>query len=208
MGIPCHPAMSTAYGLPPLSFDHLSRSAAARLIGNGMCVPCVGSVMHWCSVYCSADVVDIPRAMIDSDDDALGACEFIDLGAASDSTVPDHAPASASVATWRVLRSLGSSLCGHAMFTKLATSLRHATKPLDRDRELFPLPIVSADYLGQFKVLASAEIYDVREYLLGVVVGLNWLYAFRGHAMSLGNPSSAQRAAHDVIIASAIDFHS
>ena len=91
---------------------------------------------------------------------------------------------------------------------ELATSLRHAAKPLDRDRGLFPLPIVSADYLGQFKALASVEIDDVREYLLGVVVGLNWLYGFRGHAMSLGNPSSAQRAAHDLIIAAALGFHS
>ena len=29
MGVPCHPALSIAYGLPPLSFYHLSRSAAS-----------------------------------------------------------------------------------------------------------------------------------------------------------------------------------
>ena len=86
--------------------------------------------------------------------------------------------------------------------------MRSATKPLDRERELFSLPIISVDYLGQLSAIASEEIDDVREYLLGVVVGLNWLYGFRGHAMALGSPSSAQRAAHDVIIAAAIDFHS
>ena len=38
MGIPCHPALAAVYGMPALSFDQLSRSAAARLIVNGMSV--------------------------------------------------------------------------------------------------------------------------------------------------------------------------
>ena len=38
MGLPAHPALGCTYGMHPLFFDHLSRSAAARLIGNGMCV--------------------------------------------------------------------------------------------------------------------------------------------------------------------------
>ena len=40
MGLPAHPALGCTYGMHPLFFDNLSRSAAARLIGNGMCVPC------------------------------------------------------------------------------------------------------------------------------------------------------------------------
>ena len=38
MRVPCHLVPSISYGLPPMSFDHLSRSAAATLIGM---------VMHW-----------------------------------------------------------------------------------------------------------------------------------------------------------------
>ena len=208
MGVPCHPALSIAYGLPPMSFDHLSRSAAAILIGNGMVVPCFGSVMHWCAVFCLADVVVVPRGLNDSSVDYHAALESTDLVFASDQTLPDHTLASASASTWKVLRSLGSALCEHSMFAELANSLRSATKPLDRERELFPLPIISVDFIGQLSAIASGEIDDVREYLLGVVVGLNWLYGFRGHAMALGSPSSAQRAAHDVVIAAAIDFHS
>ena len=94
------------------------------------------------------------------------------------------------------------------MFVELANSLRSATKPVDRERELFPLPVISAEYIDKTGGIAREDIDDVREYLLGVIVGLNWLYGFRGHGMVLGNPTSAQRVAHDVIIASAIDFHS
>ena len=66
-GPPCVDFLfSIGFGLPPLSFDHLSRSAAARLIGNEMCVPCVGSVMHWCAVFCATDLIDVPRALNDS----------------------------------------------------------------------------------------------------------------------------------------------
>ena len=45
MGIPAHTALASTYGIQPLEFDRLSRSAAARLIGNGMSVPCVGAIM-------------------------------------------------------------------------------------------------------------------------------------------------------------------
>ena len=67
---------------------------------------------------------------------------------------------------------------------------------------------MSVDHTAQLDGIASHEIDDVREYLLGVVVALNWMYGFRGRALAFGIPTSAQRAAHDVIIAAAIDFHS
>ena len=89
---------------------------------------------------------------------------------------PDHAPASASATTWKVLRALGSALCEHPMFAELANSLKSATRPLERERELFPLPIIPVVYIGTFGGFASDDIEDVREYLLGVVVGLNWIW--------------------------------
>ena len=208
MGVPCHPALSIAYGLPPLSFDHLSRSAAARLIGNGMCVPCVGSVMHWCSVFCSPDVVDVPRSLVGVSVDDQVVLEIDDRVYDGYRDVPGHAPASASATTWKVLRALGFALCKHPMFAELTNSLKFFTRPLDRERELFPLPIIPVDYIGKFGGFASDDIEDVREYLLGVVVALNTMYGFRGHGLALGIPTAAQRTAHDVIITSAIDLHS
>ena len=50
-------------------------------------------------------------------------------------------------------------------------TLKFATRPLDRERGLFPLPIIPVDYIGKFGGFASDDIEDVREYLLGIVVG-------------------------------------
>ena len=63
---------------------------------------------------------------------------------------------------------------------------------------------ISADTVAQLDGIAGDEVDDVREYLLGVVVGLNWMYGFRGQALAVGNITSAQRAAHEVIIAVAL----
>ena len=115
--------------------------------------------------------------------------------------------ASASSTTWKVLRNLGVALCKHSMFADLAASLRSATRAVERERELFPLPIVSDDAIAAIDGVACDEVDDVREYLCGVVVGFNWMYGLRGQAIALGGITSAQRTAHDVIIAAALDFH-
>ena len=93
------------------------------------------------------------------------------------------------------------------MFADLAASLRSATRAAERERGLFPLPIVSAHTIAALDGIACDEVDDVREYLFGVVVGLNRMYGFRGQAVALGGITSAQRAAHDVIIVAALDFH-
>lgn len=49
IGMPSHRALGAAYGMVPISFEHFSRSGAARLFGNGMSVSCVGTVMIWCA---------------------------------------------------------------------------------------------------------------------------------------------------------------
>ena len=58
MGLPTHEALACRYGTSVLQFDHLSRSCAARLIGNGMSLPCVGCVMLWCCAYVVPSVGD------------------------------------------------------------------------------------------------------------------------------------------------------
>ena len=76
-------------------------------------------------------------------------------------TTADHAFASASSSTWRVLRALGSALCDHLMFAELAKSFRSPTKPLERERELFPLPTISADSAAQLDGIAGEEVDDI-----------------------------------------------
>ena len=163
MEIPCHPALSIAYGLPPLSFDYLFRSAAARLIGNGMCVPCVGSVMHWCAVFCTADVIDFPRALSYSQASYGGnvaASSYADE--VSTRAVEGQVSASASSTTWKVLRDLGAALCKHSMFADLAASLRSATRAVERERELFPLPLISGDPIAAIDEVAVDEVDNAR----------------------------------------------
>ena len=138
---------------------------------------CIGALS------CSPDVIDVPRGVADASDGDHDATEFDDRGCTGDHDVPPHALGSASTSTWQVLRGLGSALCEHPMFVELANSLRSATKPVDRERELFPLPVISAEYIDKTGGIAREDIDDVREYFLGVIVGLSWLYGFRGHGM-------------------------
>ena len=44
-GLPSHPALACAPGIGTVDFDRYSRSCAARLIGNGMSLPCIGSIL-------------------------------------------------------------------------------------------------------------------------------------------------------------------
>ena len=44
------------------------------------------------------------------------------------------------------------------MFVDLANSMQAATQSLGRERELFPLPIISADYIGKRGGVAPADI--------------------------------------------------
>ena len=130
-----------------------------------MCVPCVGSVMHWCAVFSVAHVMDLPRALSDS------LVPVADTAAApfSSDVFPtqafvDQVSSSASSTTWKVLRDLGAALCKHSMFADLAASLRSATRAVERERELFPLPMVSADAVRTIDEIACDEVDDVREY--------------------------------------------
>ena len=61
--------------------------------------------------------------------------------------------------------------------------------------------------IGRFKIVGDVAD-DACDYLNGVVVGLNWMYGLRGHTFALGSLTAAQRAAHEVIIAAAVDLHS
>ena len=51
MCLPAHAAIATRYGSHVVTFESLSRSAAAQMVGNGMSLPSVGSVVAWCCAY-------------------------------------------------------------------------------------------------------------------------------------------------------------
>ena len=50
-GLRSHSALGCVLGSSVLDFEGYSRSCAARLIRNGMALPCIGAVLYWCSVY-------------------------------------------------------------------------------------------------------------------------------------------------------------
>ena len=217
MGIPCHPALAASYGIAPLSFDHFSRSAAARLIGNGMSVPCVGSIMIWCAAFCVSPALDVPRnlgvlpAGGSVDNVAIDSSEMYCDSTPTIADIPapvDHVSASTSLSTWRVLAALGTALCDHSMFVDIAAFLRSPIRPLERMRELFPLPAIAADTVATYGGVAAQEVDCACEYLLGVIVGLNWLCGFRDRNVAVGNTTAAQRAANGVVVAAALDLHS
>ena len=55
--------------------------------------------------------------------------------------------------------------------------------------------------------MAREDVEFAHEYLLGVIVGLNWMYGFRDRYLVVGRPTSAQCAAHYVILNAALDLH-
>ena len=62
-GVATHPALASCYGSPVIGFDHLSRSRAAHMIGNGMCLPCVGAVIYWALSKTSLSLGPIPMGI-------------------------------------------------------------------------------------------------------------------------------------------------
>ena len=185
MGIPSHPAFAGIYGTQVVAFENHSRNAACRLIGNGMSVPCVGSIMIWCSSYCSPYIDSIPMPISSAASHAI------------DSTL--GLPALRCDA-WTALGSLGRALCAHPMFAGTFSALRASASSTDRIRDLFPLPLIDRDlYLSACGVeVVDAE--DAGNYIDAVIVGLNGLYGFRFDCIGLGSLSSAQQAAHAAII--------
>ena len=62
-GIATNSALAACYGSHVVNFDKCSRSRAAHMIGNGMSLPCVGSVIWWALTHVTAELGPIPRAI-------------------------------------------------------------------------------------------------------------------------------------------------
>ena len=203
MGLPSHPALSSIYGMQHVSFEGFSRSAAGRLIGNGMSVPCIGAILAWCGAYVTPDIVERQRELVLLGDNpeiapnaTKGASEEVAAGCSS----------FADVTIWTALGQLGRALCNHSMFAGLYRALRGPQETAVRVRELFPLPLIPRIVVEAHFNLYWPAVDEASSYLDGVIVGLNWMYGFDGSGMSIGRMTAARREAHAVILSSAA-FH-
>lgn len=147
-------------------------------------------------------------------DEARGASSSVGGlhdGSVSLSTSPlEHvtSSASASLSTWMVLGMLGRALCDHPFFICVSVALRSMSRSLERERDFFPLPFLPFDTLARLNGLSPDAVSDFEDVSIGVVTGLNWMYGFRGQEFAFDKTTAAQRAAHDVMVAAALDLHS
>ena len=61
--LPCTPFVAGALGMPVLELTHLARTAACRLIGNGMTLCCVGAVALRALRWLKFDHGPVPRGV-------------------------------------------------------------------------------------------------------------------------------------------------
>ena len=90
-GLPSNPALACALGIGTIDFDRYSRSCAARLIGNGMSLPCIGSILFWCSRWISPSTCEIPPTVVGPCHDGSRSC-FDDAPAHTYSTTYMRCP--------------------------------------------------------------------------------------------------------------------
>ena len=63
--VPAHRTLADASGAPMYDLSLASTSAWARMAGNGMSAPCVGSVLHWISVRVEPSIGELPTSLPD-----------------------------------------------------------------------------------------------------------------------------------------------
>ena len=104
-GLPCTPTVAGALGMPVLELAHLARTAACRLIGNGMTLCCVGAVTLWALRWLKFDHGPAPRGVKANEAHEVSS-HFIFEPVDVTSKPPPSAPAtSASEATSRATAS-------------------------------------------------------------------------------------------------------
>ena len=191
MGLPVDSSLAYLYGMQELSFEHLSRGASGRLIGNGMSIPCVGAVMFWCHAYCRPYITTIPKTVTMTEEPVVHAEPHADEQLSLPTSVADDA--------WLALGSLGRALCSHDSLNDVYLALRSGLRPPVRIRDLYPLPLIEEEHIAATLGISGVELGDAKTYVDAVIVGLNWMYGFRGCDVSIGSRTSAHRAAHEVI---------
>ena len=102
---------------------------------------------------------------------------------------------------------LGLQLCEEDGFSQISNALKSPAPRVERLRDLFPLPLLERDFICERGLGGCDSLQHVREYLDGVVVGLNWMHGVRVIDITCGRPSTAQLEAHSVLIDAAISLH-
>ena len=231
-GRPLHPSLACALGTGTIDFDCHSRSCAAQLIGNDMSLPCIVSILFWCSRWIAPSVCEIAPTIVtqgpvtdgaadfacpgakgtNDDNDTVGTCHdgsgsgFDDASARSRPSESTDVSVD-SVAAWQALGDLGRALCREPDVSDLHQVLLNSPRAASRVRDLFPLPLIACDVIAaKFGSIGEVET-NVTDYLQGVIVGLNWLYGVRSTDLAIRRLTPAQLEEHSVIIGRTKDMH-
>ena len=163
MCLPTHAAIATRYGSHVVTFESLSRSAAARMIGNGMCLPSVGSVVAWCCAYITPTAGDVPACIPPHAVLAAGtdcACGRQDDDSRGE--VPDSL-------AWAALGALGKALREDITYRGLYHALHDPRQTSRRIRGLFPLPLAARDRTVDARAVGRSDREHFACYLDGFV---------------------------------------
>ena len=108
---------------------------------------------------------------------------------------------------WDALGALGDKLCAEPGFAELHAALRSPQQALGRQRDLFPLPLVSSVMIAELTGGAHESVNGAQRYIDAVVVGLNMLHGVHADNIRCTRPTVAQLESHGIIVAAALDLH-
>ncbi len=123
------------------------------------------------------------------------------------SDVPPVAAGDDAMAIWQVLGRVGKALCSHEALTALRVALASTVELGRRQRDLFPLGLLTSDELVLHWPSLADWAVPALDYLNGVILGLNWLYGLKASARVGRRHSGLQLAALDSVVASAVELH-
>ena len=180
-GFPCDARLCANLGIPCIDLAGLSRSRLAGFAGNAMCVPCVGSVLHWViSHYVrTADRSSTTsRSAQGTSHSPPPECGAVDSGDAHDRVTPPWLYEMYSSLTQR-FRELSTSM-------SLFSSTRHDTEgPTGaRSRDVFPLPWPQPE---QVRNVCGPDVssHDCHVVLLTANLSVSALNLLAGHGPAI-----------------------
>ena len=97
---------------------------------------------------------------------------------------------------WDALGALGDKLCAEPGFAELHAALRSPQQALGRQRDLFPLPLVSSVMIAELTGGAHESVNGAQRYIDAVVVGLNMLHGVHADNIRCTRPTVAQLESH------------
>ncbi len=113
----------------------------------------------------------------------------------------------AADAAWKVLGRIGTALSSHEALAVLRAALGTPAGLGGRQRDLFPLGLLSSDELALHWPSLAAYAVPALNYLNGVILGLNWLYGLKASVLGGRRHSGLQLAALNSVVTSALELH-